>query len=172
MKHAIVIFVVALLAGGASATTPALGSTPTTVVKIGGCAVGYPNVQRTAPAGSEIVLWIGWGQRTRGGVTDFSHDVTTDVLVNGVPVANADGYWSKPEPLSLLAPDVWWVTWTYPTGIVLAVGETLTVSPALILSHPLADPGEPGWPTVIPAGLLVAPGSGFTAPGTCTITGV
>ncbi|MHB8644046.1 MAG: hypothetical protein ACYDA3_14310 [Gaiellaceae bacterium] len=172
MKRAVVTMIVAVLTGGVLATTPALGSTPTSVVKIGACAAGWPDIQRSVPAGSEIVLWIGWGQTTRGGVMDFLHDVTTSVLVNGVPVVNADSYWSGPQLLYILPSDPWWVTWTYPTGIVLAAGETLTVQPELVLAHPLADPREPDYPLLTPSGPYVEPGSGLTAPGTCTITGV
>ncbi len=156
---AILVLVAAVLAGGALATAPALG-TSTTVVGIGVCAADGDHT-RTAPAGTEIVLRIPWGAKSPGLVIDFLQDVTTTVLIDGVPVANADSFWStRPQRFDFGFGSAWWTFWTYPTGVVLAPGETLSVSPELFFSHLLFDGVG-----------FFGPGV-FGSPGTCTITGV
>jgi hypothetical protein len=119
----------------------------------------------TRPAGTDIVVRVGWVAKTPGLVQDFLGAQTTTVAVNDGPAVDLSGGYGAPEPSGAD-----WASFTYDdTGVVLAPGESLTFDLTLDVSHRVTD------------GLLFANGS-FGAPlfggpgalvdGTCTVTGV
>lgn len=103
---------------------------------------------QTVPAGSEITIRQGAAEQTLGILTDFINAQTTTITVNGatVDVSNA---WPTPEqrPTGDYASFI-----TYPTGITLQAGQSLTVVWVTTVSHVVpevfnpAGGGEPGKP--------------------------
>jgi hypothetical protein len=67
--------------------------------------------------------------------------ISTIASIDGGPVADVDGYWSAPEPVwsDLWGAIVWATYWTYPTGITVAAGDSITISYEWALSHQLVD---------------------------------
>ena len=120
----------------------------------------------TVPAGSQVDLTIAWTTKTRGLEDTFLDAVTTVASVDGNPIANANSYFGAPTGDNT---DGWLMRWTYPTGITLASGQTMTVSFDWILAYEITDGYKYGDP---PQKSHIGPGSAFGGPISCTITAV
>jgi DNA-binding beta-propeller fold protein YncE len=137
----------------------------TSVVNAFGCQLNGGQVFR--PAGTEIVVRQGWGTSNRGLAMDFIQAQTTTVSVNGgAPVEISDGY-NQPQPIEG-SPSSWVTRVEYPTGMVLAPGESMTFRFVWSVSHRLHDGisfenGEFGKP------LFGGPGTSLDV--SCTVTG-
>jgi hypothetical protein len=160
--------IAALAVTSTSAVASASTGAPSTSETVGilTCAV-RDNGQFTVPAGSTVTFKLGWFQNNIGGIRNFLQDVTAIASVNGTPVANANSYFTAPEPLPPDAPGNWITWWIYPTGITLAAGQSLTLTLDWVLSRPLADGMPHG--VVDPAGDLFENG-GLPSPLSCTVT--
>jgi hypothetical protein len=151
MWKAVLLAALALILGTAS-TARADG---TTVIRTYACyATGG---HTTAPAGTEIVTRFGWAALTYGEMQDFLNAQTTTESVNGgAPVDVSGGYdgptWYPPA-------SVWTSFVQYPTGVVLAAGQSMTFSVKLSLAHPVYDGA-----TLAPVGTVGVFG--------CKVTGV
>jgi len=124
--------------------------------------------QATVPAGSMVTFQSGWVTANRGLDEAFLNAVTVTASVNGTQIPNANSYWGAPEPFTPPEGGTAWVTfWTYPTGITLGAGQSLTFTTDWTLSHQIAS-GD----VIPPKGgtLHISAGSMF---GTisCTVTG-
>ena len=158
--------VAALAVTSTSAVASASTNAAPTSVTVGMFTCGVrDNGQFIVPAGSAVTFQLGWFQNNIGGIYNFLHDVTAIASVNGTPVANANSYFTAPEPLPPDAPGNWITWWIYPTGITLAAGQSLTLTLDWVLSRPLADGMPHG--VVDPAGTLFGP---FGGPISCTVT--
>jgi hypothetical protein len=119
----------------------------------------------TVPAGSTITIRQGVAEQTRGILTDYLNAQTTSISVNGTTVDVSDDW---PAPVSF-GPQGGSVTFiTYPTGITLAAGDSLTVVWVTTLDHAVPEVFNPaaGGPSGMPA---------FNAASvtyTCTVTAV
>jgi hypothetical protein len=156
--------IAALLALAALAVPTAAHATSTSIVSATRCAfVG--GGQATVPAGTEVVVSVGWATKNAGLAEDFLQTQTTTVSVNGGPVADVSSLYDKPAPFA-----TGWATFVYyPTGIVLGAGETMTFTISATISHRLLDGvtfvnGISGEPVFAEAGSLFS----FD----CTVTGV
>lgn len=135
------------------------------VVNAFGCHLNGGQVSR--PAGTEIVVRQGWSAKTHGLAMDFVQAQTTTVSVNGgAPVEISDGY-SRPEFIAG-SPSDWVTRVEYPTGEVLAPGESMTFRFVWSVSHRIHDGllfenGEFGKP------LFGGPGTLLDV--TCTVRG-
>jgi hypothetical protein len=129
-----------------------------------GCGGGT----RTVPAGSTIVIRQGWVAANRGLAQDFEGAVTTVLTIDGANRADAD----DPGYGSLIGnPDGWTWRWSYPTGITLGAGDSMSFTFDWIVSHPIHDGIVLGGDhDMRPA--LGGPGSVFGGPLACTVTGV
>lgn len=157
MKRLLLVLA-AFVAAVAAMTTGATASTSTTVSFFD--CTNYDNGQVTVPAGSTVTMQGGWVTKYLGQEYAFLQDVTVTASVNGTPITNTNSYWSAPEVFPLGG----WVTWwTYPTGITLDAGQSLTFTTDWVLAHPLSNVGF-GPPNVVPAGDLIGTR-------TCTVTG-
>jgi hypothetical protein len=96
----------------------------------------------TVPAGSEITIRQGVAEQTRGILTASLNAQTTTITVNGTTVDVSDA-WPAPEQ----RPDGAWTSFiTYPTGITLGAGDSLSVVWMTTLAHSRGvQPGR-GWP--------------------------
>ncbi len=166
MKGVFIALCAAVLLAGVAASE-ASASTKPTGVSIVGCKVN--GGQATVPAGTDVVIFVGWVAARYGLDLAFLHDVTETAgdgtglpLVDGVPIADPHQYWNAPIPTT--GPTGWATWWVYDTGITLASGQTMTVDLNLVLAHPITDGLDPR------AG--VAPAGPLLAPRLCTITGV
>ena len=135
----------------------------TTVVNAYGCIVGNGG-HVTRPAGSEIVIGLGYASGAIGGVYAFRKAETTIVSVNDAPMIDVSGSWGDPEPLAGFAA----VTrMTSPTGVTIAAGESMRFTLALIFDRPLTDPSDyDGDGRIDP----VTVGKGLSFGGTCSVT--
>jgi hypothetical protein len=156
----------------AALTVPTAAWADTSIVGVGGCAAQGGHVDR--PAGTEIVVRLGDSFRYRGLGVDFLGAQSTNISVNGGSPVNVSGQYG----------DLVFVTLTtdlgavyselesqilYPTGVTLAVGESMTFHLVQTLAHRVPDysiseSGE--WSQVF-----------FDGPGTyvdvtCTVTGI
>jgi hypothetical protein len=102
----------------------------------------------TVPAGSSIVIRQGVSEQTLGILHSYLNAQTTAISFNGTMVDVSDA-WPTPER----RPQGDWATFiTYPTGITLGAGESLTVVWVTTLAHVVpevfnpAAGGEPGQP--------------------------
>lgn len=94
---------------------------------------------RTVPAGSTITLWQGVSAQTLGILTAFLSAQTTTITVDGTAVDVSDD-WPAPEK----RPTGDWATAiTYPTGIALQAGQSLTVVWMTTLARPVQDVFDP-----------------------------
>jgi hypothetical protein len=159
--------VAAVTVTSSSAVASASTGAPSTSVTVGIFTCGVrDNGQFTVPAGSTVTFKLGWFQNNIGAIYNFLHAVTVTASVNGTPVANANSYFTAPEPQPPDAPGNWITWWIYPTGITLAAGQSLTLTNYdWVLSHPLADGMPHG--IVDPAGSLFGD---FGGPLSCTVT--
>ena len=166
MKRVLVALCAAALLAGLAASEASATTRPPGVA-IAGCKQN--GGQATVPAGTDVVIVVGWVAARRGLDFAFLHDVTETAgdgtglpLVDGVAIADPHQYWNAPIPYT---DATGWVTWwVYDTGITLASGQTMTVDLNLVGSHPLTDGFDPR------AGVESA--GPFLAPTLCTITGV
>ncbi len=158
------VVVVMLIAGtvGIAQPTSAAAGTPTIVGAVR-CVLAGGHV--TQPAGSEIVVAVGWVAMTQGLVQDFLNAQTTTVSVNGgVPVDVSGGY----IPIFPLGTDFATRVF-YDTGITLGAGDSLRFEVVMSISHRVLDgftlaSNENDKP------LFFGPGVAFVFP--CTVTGV
>jgi hypothetical protein len=141
--------VAATFSVGAASAEPATVSLVACVLVHGGTA--------TVPAGSTVTFRFGWLTREEALAEQFLQVVDVTASVDGVPVADANSYWTDPASTG----SGWLTNWLYPTGITLGAGDSLTLTWDATLSHPVAD-GFGG----------VASDDVFGAPVTCTVTGV
>jgi hypothetical protein len=104
--------------------------------------------QEYVPAGSTITIRQGVAEQTHGILTDYLHAQTTTITVNGTTVDVSDAW---PAPDRRPTGD-WESSITYPTGITLAAGESLSVVWETTLAHVVpevfnpADGGPAGKP--------------------------
>jgi len=117
----------------------------------------------TVPAGSQITVRQGFSEQTRGILTAFLNAQTSTISFSGTTVDVADAF-AGPDQ----SPQGDWVSFvTYPTGITLAAGQSLTVAWTTSLDHRVpevfnpAAGGEPGKPVLNEAG---------TVTWSCTVT--
>lgn len=153
----------ALLLALAALAVPAAASAQTSTVNAFACATIHGGAV-TVPAGTEVVVTDGWAAKSLGLTQDFLKSQTTTISVNGGPALDVSASWGAPESLPLA-----WVTFfSYPTGIVLGPGESVTFTLTTSISHRILD------------GLFFASGTDgkplFYDPGTllessCTVTG-
>ncbi|MGE5287482.1 MAG: hypothetical protein ACM3ML_09820 [Micromonosporaceae bacterium] len=120
--------------------------------------------QATVPAGSTVTFQGGWADSNLGLIKNFLNDVTVTASVNGTQIANANSYWSAPEVFTPEPGVTAWATfWTYPTGITLSTGQSLTFTTDWVLSHPVV--------TLLGGRAMIPAGSLFGGPISCTVTG-
>lgn len=118
----------------------------------------------TVPEGSTITIRQGASEQTRGILTAFINAQTTTITINGATVDVTDAW---PTPQQTPAGDYTSII-TYPTGITLAAGDSLSVVWLTTVSNPLpevfnpAAGGEPGMPPISSAPSMF----------TCTVTAV
>jgi hypothetical protein len=131
LLFATVAAVAALVPATASASTPV-------TVSIFGCAFGEGG-HHTVPADSTITFRGGWVTKTRGQITDFLKAVSVSASVNGSAVSNTASYWGPVSQVT--SPDglLWGSFWTYPTGITLQSGDSLTFTTEWVTSRPTYD---------------------------------
>ena len=105
------------------------------VVDVFPCTFGEGG-ESTVPAGSRVVLALGWAAKNRGLVQNFLQAQTTTISIDGgAPVDLSDAY-SAIEPL----PDGGFATRIrHDTGVTLSVGESLQVGGTLAVSHPVPE---------------------------------
>jgi hypothetical protein len=162
---AIVLVIAATIAlAGLFGTTSASAATSVNVNPFFGC----PGGTRTVPAGSTIVISIGQATSTRGLAQDYMNDVTTLLSVNGAPIVDADALY-RTGPIEF--PDGSWQTrFTYPTGITLSSGQSLTFSYDEVLAHQFHDGFMTDTEHQGDRPLFGGPGSIFGGPLSCTVT--
>jgi hypothetical protein len=90
----------------------------------------------TVPAGSRVVLALGWASKNRGLVQNFLQAQTTTISIDGAaPVDISDSY-SAIGPF----PDGGFATRIrHDTGVTLSAGESLQVDGMLAVSHVVPD---------------------------------
>jgi len=127
------------------------------------CSVHGGNV--TVPAGSTVVIVQGFSEQTLGILTAWLNDQTTTLSVNTGATVDLTGGWSSP----VQAPDGSWVSFvSYPTGITLAAGDSMTVAFTISVTHVLPEVFNPAADG--PAGKPVLNAGSTTF--SCTVTGV
>jgi hypothetical protein len=158
-----VLLLLATIVAAASTAATASAATPVTV-SIYGCAF-VDHGAMTVPEGSTVTFRSGWATTNRGFTQMFLEAVTTTASIDGTPIADAAGYWSTPAKAG--GPDFPWLTlWTYPTGVTLGAGDSVTLSTDWVLSHTVLDGSTTdGELNHIPAGSV------FGGPVSCTVTG-
>lgn len=65
----------------------------------------------------------------------FLKDVTVTASVDGTQIANANSYWSAPEPFPPAGPKALTTVWTYPAGITLGAGQSMIFATDGVLAH-------------------------------------
>jgi hypothetical protein len=89
----------------------------------------------SVPAGSRVVLGVGWAAKNRGLVQDFLQAQTTKISIDGATIDLSDSY-SALERL----PDGGFVSRIrHDTGVTLSAGESLQVEGELSVSHVVPD---------------------------------
>ncbi len=92
--------------------------------------------QCTVPAGSRVVLTIGWAAKNRGLVQDFLNAQTTTISINGAaPIDISDSY----GPIEPFPDGAFATRLRHDTGVTLSVGESLQVDGMLAVSHVVPD---------------------------------
>jgi hypothetical protein len=149
--------------------SPVLADDPT--VPMIRCA--FPmNHNTNEPAGSAIMLVLGWTMSTRGNLEDFVHAATVTFTIDGKSVPVTQSHLVPGRQGMVTGEDLWHVTWSFATTAP-AAGQTTVWTAGITLSRPVTDhegqelglagPGQPG---IIPAGVLFDPAQLF-----CNITG-
>ena len=92
--------------------------------------------ERNIPAGSRVILGLGWEANNRGLVQDFLRAQTTRVVVgDGEPVDISNSYGAiEPTPNGNFRSRV-----RHDTGVTLAAGDALAVRGVMALSHLVHD---------------------------------
>jgi hypothetical protein len=131
--------------------------------------------QGTVPAGSTVTLQGREVFFNQGLPMVFLKDVTVTASVDGTQIANANSYWSAPEPFPPGGPKALATVWTYPTGITLGAGQSMIFTTDWVLAHavgggPNLGPMKPPPPWGV-FGSVTHAGSAINGPITCTITG-
>jgi len=112
------------------------------------------------PYGSRLVLRTGWATKTEKQLKGFLSGIVTRASVDGVPVGNADRYWSKPFLGTGEAP--WTSRWEYDTGkVVTAFTQPFTVEFQVVATKA----GTDGFGTWSAGDVLLSPG------GPCLVAG-
>jgi hypothetical protein len=107
----------------------------------------------------------------------FLKDVTVTASVDGTQIANANSYWSAPEPFPPAGPKALTTVWTYPAGITLGAGQSMIFATDWVLAHAIGavpnvlGPMTPPPPWGVFGGGATPAGSIIGGPITCTITG-
>jgi hypothetical protein len=158
-KRLVMTALAAIVLGGTASTATAADVN----VNPYSCATVFGG-QVTRPAGSTIVVRQGFSEQTLGILTAWLNAVTTTVSINGGPAVDVTSGWSSPAP----AGDGWISFVSYPTGITLGAGETMTIAFTFAVSHVVPEVFNPaaGGPTGKPD--LNAGSATYT----CTVTGV
>ena len=110
----VVAICLGLLAVATAASTAAADGAPQYVTNLYYNCVDDHNIG--VPAGSELVLRLPWGAKTRGLAESFVQGISMSVSVAGSQVPDPLRYWSEPEYRADLG--YWVTTWLYPTGVV------------------------------------------------------
>jgi hypothetical protein len=160
-KHLVAVAVAAALMGGAASTAHAADVTvnPFVCSAAGGAA--------TVPAGSTIVVRQGFAEQTLGILTAWLRAETTTLLLNGGAPIDLSAGWSDPVQVQ----GGGWVSFvSYPTGITLGAGQSLTIALTLSASHVVPEVFNPaaGGPAGQPSNI----GGSLSSTFTCTVTGV
>jgi hypothetical protein len=151
LSAAVVAAVIAL----GSASSAAVATAPSGV-SLTGCRDN--GGQAVVPAGTPVSVWEQWSDTKRKFVRRFLRRQETEASVDGIPVANADGFWGP-----IAESDGQRVTfWTYNLGVFTSPGDTSTVRFDIVLTRRLRE-GD---------GTVHQPGSLFGGPLDCTITAV
>jgi hypothetical protein len=92
--------------------------------------------ESTVPAGSRVVLALGWVAKNRGLVQNFLQAQTTTISLNGAaPIDISDSYSPiEPRPDGDFASRI-----RHDTGVTLSAGESLQVDGMLVVSHVVPD---------------------------------
>lgn len=153
-----------IVAAVAAMTTSAAASTPATVDFI---QCGSGGGQVTVPAGSTVAFQGTWISLYLGQDYAFLHDVTVPASLDGTQITNTNSYWGAPQaiPADSKSGVIFAMQWTYPTGITLGAGQSLTFTTDWVLVHPISAIGFGPPPAVTPAGSVLG------GPITCTVTG-
>ena len=161
---AVLVAVTALVASAAAALTASAAPATNVNVSPFGCQSFHGGLQ-TVPAGSTITIRQGVSEQTLGILTAYLEAQTTTISFNGttVDVSNA---WAAPVKSPLQD----WTTFiSYPTGITLGAGDSLTLVWVTKLAHVVPEVFNPaaGGPSGQPAFNTTDPMT-FT----CTVTAV
>jgi hypothetical protein len=90
----------------------------------------------TVPAGSRVVLGLGWAAKNRGLVQDFLKAQTTTISINGAAAIDISDSYGALEPF----PDGGFASFLrHDTGVALSVGESLQVDGTVAVSHVVPD---------------------------------
>ena len=88
------------------------------------------------PYGSRLVLRIAYQTKTEKQIKAFLAGMSTGLVVDGVPVGNADQYWGKP----FLSSGLWIARWEYDTGrVVTAYAQPFTVEFSVVATKAGTD---------------------------------
>ena len=110
------------------------------------------------PYGSRLVLRIAFQTKTEKQIKSFLTGIVTRTVVDGLPVGNADQYWSKP----FLLGGLWTARWEYDTGrVVTAYTQPFTVE----FSETATKAGTDGFGTWNAGDVLASTG------GPCVVAG-
>jgi hypothetical protein len=105
------------------------------IVGVFACTFGEGG-ESAVPAGSRVVLALGWVAKNRGLVQNFLNAQTTTIALNGAaPVDISDSYGAiEPHPDEGFGSRI-----RRDTGVTLAAGESLQVDGVLAVSHVVPD---------------------------------
>ena len=93
--------------------------------------------ESTVPAGSRVVLALGWGARNRGLMKNFLQAQTTTISINGANSLNISNAYS---PIEQSSDGSFFVSRIHHvTGVTLSAGESLQVDGMLAVSHVVPD---------------------------------
>lgn len=120
----------------------------------------------TVPAGSEVVVAQRWEAKTRGLVQTFLNAQTTTIALNGDPSLDISQDY---DPIAPTSSGDYFTRVLHPTGVTLAVGESMTFELVLDLSHLLHD-GFTLEDDDSHKFQFFGPGAAFAFP--CTVTGI
>jgi hypothetical protein len=105
------------------------------IVGVFACTFGEGG-ETTVPAGSRVVLALGWAATNRGLVQNFLNAQTTTIALNSAaPVDISDSY----GPIESLPDGGFGARIRRDTGLTLAAGESLQVDGTLAVSHVVPD---------------------------------
>jgi hypothetical protein len=106
------------------------------IVELFPCTYGEGG-EWTVPAGSRVVLMLGWGAKNRGLVQNFLQAQTTTISIDGGAPADIRNSYSaieqRPEEGDFVA------RIHHDTGVTLSSGESLQVDGMVAVSHVVPD---------------------------------